>query len=109
MDDAIRAWLSAQLGPTTAPIDLAARYTRLGSARAVALEVLRERKAGLLLQPGSIAVSGVVSLNNAENIKALERQIAELEAGHPPAPDEIADETTGDAPHPIHLIARRRR
>ncbi|TXS42935.1 hypothetical protein [Streptomyces sp. t39] len=90
MDAATRAWLIAQLGTATDLNDLDTRYTRLGNSRAVALEVLRERLAALLAQPSSISVSGVVSINNSEVIKALERQIAALEAGEPPAPDDPA-------------------
>ena len=39
----MRRWLFAQLGPGTDTADLDARYARLGSGRAVALEVLREK------------------------------------------------------------------
>ncbi|MFD7922539.1 hypothetical protein ACFV3R_25345 [Streptomyces sp. NPDC059740] len=88
MDDATRAWLLAQLGTATDTTDLDARYARLGSARAVALEVLYQRRADLLAQPASLTVSGVVSVAYAENIKAIERQITALEAGDSPAPDD---------------------
>ncbi|MFB9558630.1 hypothetical protein [Streptomyces roseoviridis] len=89
MDAAVRAWLTSQLGTTTDQADLDTRYTRLGTARAVALEVLRERLAALIHdQPSTINVSGVVSLSYAENIKAIERQITALENGEPPAPDD---------------------
>lgn len=90
MNETVKAWLLAQLGETTPIADLETRYTRLGTARAVALEVLRGRLATLLQQPGTVNVSGVVSVGFAENIKALERQIALLEAGTPPAPDDPA-------------------
>jgi hypothetical protein len=89
----VQAWLLAQLGPATPLADLEARYTRLGTARAVALEVLYERLAALLAQPANLNVSSVVSLGTAENIKAYERKIALLESGQPPAPD---DPTPGD-------------
>ena len=93
MDTAVRAWLLAQLGESTSVTDLEARYARLGTARTVALEVLRGRLAALLQQPVTVNVSGVVGVGFGENIKALERQIASLEAGVPAAPDDPADET----------------
>lgn len=111
MDTAVRAWLLAQLGDTTPVADLETRYTRLGSARAVALEVLRGRLAALLQQPSTVNVSGAVAVGFSENIKAYERQIAALEAGDIPAPDDPP--TTGsDAPAAIgwiSLVARPRR
>lgn len=98
MDTAVQAWLLAQLGEATSVTDLEARYARLGTARAVALEVLRGRLAALLQQPATVTVSGVVGVGFGENIKALERQIASLEAGVPAAPDDPTDETgTGTA------------
>jgi hypothetical protein len=84
----VQAWLLAQLGAATPLADLETRYTRLGTARAVAIEVLYERKAALLQQPASVQVPGVVGVTFTENIKAIERQIALLEAGEPPAPDD---------------------
>lgn len=93
MDAAVKAWLLAQLGENTAVADLEIRYARLATARAVALEVLRGRLAAFLQQPATVNVSSVVGVGFAENIKALERQIANLEAGIPTAPD---DPTTGD-------------
>ncbi|MFI0156224.1 hypothetical protein [Streptomyces lydicus] len=112
MDDATRSWLIAQLGTDTNLTDLNARYTRLGKARAVAIEVLNQRKADLIAQPSVIGVSSVVNINTTGNIAALERQIALLEADDaPPAPDEPAD--TSDASNSqfgiIQLIERRRR
>ncbi|MEU9014251.1 hypothetical protein AB0D12_31680 [Streptomyces sp. NPDC048479] len=95
MDAAVRAWLLAQLGTTTDTADLELRLTRLGTARPVALEVLRERLASLLAQPASINVPGVVAINFGEIIKALERQIAQLEAGVPPAPDDPDEDGDG--------------
>jgi hypothetical protein len=94
LDTNVQAWLLAQLGTATPTAGLETRYARLGTARAVALEVLYERKAALVQQPASVNVSSVVSVVFSENIKALERQIALLEAGDPPAPD---DPITGDS------------
>ncbi|MEU1908365.1 hypothetical protein [Streptomyces hygroscopicus] len=110
MDDATRAWLISQLGTATDLADLDQRYARLGSARAVALEVLYERKAALVMgQPASVNVSSVVSVTYTENIKAIERQIALLENGEPPAPDDPTDGTGNGGLEVIQLIERRRR
>ncbi|GHB14111.1 hypothetical protein GCM10010330_79860 [Streptomyces tendae] len=107
---AVTAWLKGELGTTVDLADLEARYTRLGTARAVALEVLRERLAALRAQPSSVNVSGVVSVTFAENIKAYERQITALENGDPPAPDVPTDDSGGrDGIGLITLHARPRR
>jgi hypothetical protein len=95
VDTAVQHWLLAQLGTTTDLVDLETRYTRLGTARAVALEILRERLAALRAQPATVTVSGVVGVGFAENIKAYERQIAALEAGENPAPDDPTDGSAG--------------
>lgn len=84
----VTAWLLAQLGTDTNLADLENRYVRLGSARAVALEVLRQRLADLRAQPAAVTVSSVVAVNYTANLAAYERQIAALEAGDSPAPDD---------------------
>ncbi|QKW31519.1 hypothetical protein HUT11_35750 (plasmid) [Streptomyces seoulensis] len=109
MDAAVQHWLFAQLGKTTDLADLTARYTRLGTARAVALEVLRERYADLLVNPTGVTVSNVVAINTTANLAAYERQIAALEAGDPPAPDETAPATDDPTIGYILLKARPRR
>ncbi|MET8746294.1 hypothetical protein ACFU98_29470 [Streptomyces sp. NPDC057575] len=110
MDAAVRAWLIAQLGTDTDQADLDARYTRLGTARAVALEILRERLAALRAQPSTVNVSSVVAVSYTENIKAYERQITSLEAGEPPAPDDPTDpDSTGDGLGVMYLVERPRR
>lgn len=96
MDAAVKAWLLAQLGESTAIADLETRYARLGTARAVALEVLRGRLAKFLQQPSTINVSSVVGVGYSENIRALERQIANLEDGVPAAPDDPAGSSDPD-------------
>ncbi|WP_399554150.1 hypothetical protein OG582_40850 (plasmid) [Streptomyces anulatus] len=111
MDTAVREWLLSYLGRSTDVADLNARYARLGTGRAVAIEVVRERLAGLLASPGSVSVSGVVSINVSANIAAYERQLAELLSGEPPAPDDPAipdDEDTGGF-GVIQLVERPRR
>jgi len=71
-------WLGSQLGDKPDAAELQAAFDRLGSVRDTALETLRKRRAGWLAQPMSVNVSGVASLSYAENVKAIERQIAEL-------------------------------
>jgi post-segregation antitoxin (ccd killing protein) len=108
---AVTAWLKGELGASVDLTDLDTRYQRLGTARAVALEVLRERLADLRAQPATVNVSGVVAVGIAENIKAYERQIAALEDGQPPAPDDPAD-PNGGSPGGIsvmYLVERPRR
>ncbi|MDX3048702.1 hypothetical protein PV378_19680 [Streptomyces scabiei] len=112
LDLSVQAWLLAELGTATSLTDLETRYTRLGTARAVALEVLRERRAALIQQPTTVSVSSVVSVTTSENIKALERQIAALQSGTPAAPDEPDAPTGNDglaALGVIQLIERPRR
>lgn len=111
MDTATQAWLISQLGTATDLTDLTARYTRLGKARAVALEVLNQRLADLRAQVATVNLSSVVSVSFAENIKAYERQILALQAGGSPAPDETVP-TTGDdvvVLGSFQLVERRRR
>ncbi|MGW2739118.1 hypothetical protein ACWC4D_33575 [Streptomyces sp. NPDC001288] len=108
MNIAVRAWLLAELGTDTDIVDLTSRYMRLRTARAVALEVLRERLAALRAQPTAVTVTNVVAVNFTANLAAYERQIERLEAGDPPAPDE--DNQTGpEAIGYVQLIARPRR
>ena len=106
MNDATKAWLLSELGTTTPITDLEIRYTRLGTARSVALEVLRERLAALRAQPASVNVSGAVAVTFTENIKAYERQIDALENGANPAPDET--DTTGSGGRIGMLTLRER-
>nr|WP_202515191.1 hypothetical protein [Streptomyces sp. SID161] len=98
----------AELGTDTDITDLTARYTRLRTARAVALEVLRERLAVMRAQPTSVTVTNVVAVNFTANLAAYERQIARLEAGDPPAPDE-EDQTGPDSIGILQLRERPRR
>lgn len=89
MDITTQRWLLAQTGTTTDLVDLGTRYVRLRTARAVALEILYERKAALIASPMVLGVSGVVNVSYAANIGALERQIAALEDPNGiPAPGE---------------------
>lgn len=99
-------WLTAQLGPDTDPADLAQRYERLGSARAVADEVLHARIAALLAEPLRVTVNGVATIDHASNVTALERRLAQLATQS--APD---DQPAGipDTLVAICLITRPRR
>jgi hypothetical protein len=109
VDAAVRAWLISQLGTTTDLPDLELRYTRLGTARAVALEVVRERLAALRSQPSAVQVSSVVSVNYTANIASYERQITALESGEPPAPDDPDSSSSGDGFDVMYLVERPRR
>ncbi|MFE0640126.1 hypothetical protein ACFW2Y_00640 [Streptomyces sp. NPDC058877] len=103
MDEAVRTWLLAQLGPETDMTDLEARYTRLGTARAVALEVLAERRAGLLAEPLRLTVDGVMTVDNSGNLTGLERQITSVSGAV--APDET---TTSEEGPPVVVVASLR-
>ncbi|MFC8008663.1 hypothetical protein [Streptomyces cinereoruber] len=113
MDAAVRAWLTSRLGANTDQAGLDVRYARLRTARAVAIEILYERHAALINdQPSTLSVSGVVSLSYAENIKAIERLIKQLESGKLPAPDDPTDELDDGVPDgygTIQLTPRPRR
>jgi hypothetical protein len=109
LETTVQAWLLAQLGTTTSIADLETRYTRLGTARAVALEILRERYAALLQQPTGVTVTNVVAINTTANLAAYERQIAALEAGDPPAPDDPPAVSTDPVIGQVQLCARPRR
>lgn len=73
MDEFQRSWLLAQLGPDADPADLERRFLRLRSVRAVALEVLGERRAKLLGDPLKLTVDGVVTMDLQENLRGIER------------------------------------
>ncbi|MFJ6820550.1 hypothetical protein ACIQRJ_09040 [Streptomyces niveus] len=78
MDEFQRSWLLAQLGPDSDPADLERRFFRLRSVRAVALEVLGERRAKLLADPLKVTVDGVVTMDLQENLRGMERQIEQV-------------------------------
>ncbi|MFI1830730.1 hypothetical protein ACH41E_30475 [Streptomyces sp. NPDC020412] len=94
MDEFQRSWLLAQLGPDTDPADLERRYFRLRSVRAVALEVLGERRAKLLADPLKVTVDGVVTMDLQENLRGIERQIENVR--QLPAPDSPDGEEPGE-------------
>ncbi|MEV0446029.1 hypothetical protein AB0I84_27000 [Streptomyces spectabilis] len=92
-------WLHALLGAHHPADDLASRYERLGSARAVAVEVLRERIAQLLAEPLKVSVNGVATIDNSSNLTALERRLAQLDAATAPDDPPVA------APATVSVIA----
>lgn len=106
MNSDVLRWLQAQLGADTDANDLAARYERLHSAKAVALEVLHERLAALVAEPLKVTVNGVVTIDNSANVTALERRLTQLRSVSgpddqpPPDPDTVAV---------IALLTRERR
>ncbi|MFE1148959.1 hypothetical protein ACFW42_17830 [Streptomyces albidoflavus] len=97
--DAEYAYLHSELVEADR-VDLDARCQRLGSLQAVAIEVLRERRPAIVSGPLAITVQRVATVNNAENIRALERQIADLNA---------AAETQQPAVIPTPLLRRSAR
>ncbi|GHI41112.1 hypothetical protein [Streptomyces violascens] len=103
MNSDILHWLLAQLGPDTDTDDLAARYDRLHSARAVADEVLRERIATLIAEPLKVTVNGVATIDNSANATALERRLEYLQDSRAP------DVTEADSLITVQLRARSRR
>ncbi|WP_395371421.1 hypothetical protein OHU45_25655 [Streptomyces tubercidicus] len=94
MDEFQRSWLMAQLGPDTDAADLERRFFRLRSVRAVALEVLGQRRAKLLADPLKVTVDGVVTMDLQENLRGIERQIEQCRQS--PAPDDAEDSDEGD-------------
>lgn len=71
-------WLRDQLGDEPTDVELQARYEARGSVRDVALSVLSSRRRELLESSLQVSASGVASVNNTENVKALERDLAAL-------------------------------
>ncbi|MGV9272311.1 hypothetical protein [Streptomyces griseosporeus] len=93
VDEFQRSWLLAQLGPDTDPADLERRFFRLRSVRAVALEVLGERRAKLLADPLKVTVDGVVTMDLQENLRGIERQIEQVRQAPAPGCPEDEDAT----------------
>jgi hypothetical protein len=106
VDEFQQSWLLAQLGPEIDAAELERRFFRLRSARAVALEVLGERRAKLLGDPLKVTVDGVVTMDLQENLRGIERQIEAMR--QTPAPDETVDEEEFDALVTTCLLPVRR-
>ncbi|MFI2258931.1 hypothetical protein [Streptomyces tubercidicus] len=107
MDEFARSWLLAQLGPDTDAADLERRFFRLRSVRAVALEVLGQRRAKLLADPLKVTVDGVVTMDLQENLRGIERQIEQVRQA--PAPDGPVDEDDGDKAMAVTWLVPARR
>lgn len=79
----IRSWCGSAVGSPDgdrySTADLAARLGRLGSPHRVALEVLRERRADLLVDPLSVTLTGDGAQDATGNVKALDASIRQLE------------------------------
>jgi hypothetical protein len=84
---AIREWVGSQ------PSDESVRviYERRGSVEATALAILRGRRADFITRAAKFAAEGDFSEDTATNIKALDRDIASLEALVPSAEGGAAD------------------
>ncbi|WP_051853172.1 hypothetical protein [Streptomyces aureocirculatus] len=96
-------WLQALLGSDTTPEELASRYERLGTARAVAHEVLQERIAQLLTDPLKVTVNGIATVDNSANLAALERRLDQIDSVTAP------DDPPADAPATVSVIAMHAR
>lgn len=107
VDEFQRSWLLAQLGPDTDPADLERQFFRLRSVRAVALEVLGERRAKLLADPLKVTVDGVVTMDLQENLRGIERQIEQVRQS--PALDDPDDEDDWDAAMAVTWLVPKRR
>ncbi|MGB8946472.1 MAG: hypothetical protein WCD21_40495 [Streptomyces sp.] len=106
MNSDVLRWLQAQLGLDTNSDDLDARYERLHSAKAVALEVLHERLAALVAEPLKVTVNGVATIDNSPNVAALERRAAQI--ADEVAPDELSTVGQGLI-STVQMSARQRR
>ncbi len=98
----IRSYCGADVGAdgdTIDAIDVDARLAELGSSHAVALQILRQRRADLVMAPAKIQVDGDFSQDATESIKALDRDIATLQA--------IIGRENGDGATVTSLMVRR--
>lgn len=79
LEEATEAEIRTWVGTAAETSDLAARYERLRSVHAVALEVLRLRLADVLANPATFSIDGDYSQSWGENIRTLRSQVAQLE------------------------------
>lgn len=86
-------------GDTIDLIDVDERLAVLGSAHAVAHQILRQRRADMVMGPAKIDVDGDFSQDATESLKALDRDIATLEA--------IIGRENGDGVTQTSLMVRR--
>lgn len=89
------AWLRDEVGDTPSTDELNVMFERIGAVRDVAIAVWRRRRTNMLKSPLSTSLSGVASVNYAENVKALERRIAALERLDADPSDTPGEDTDG--------------
>lgn len=84
LTDADLAWIRDEVGTQTPPTDtdLDDTYIELGNRTLVAIRVLKRRRAAIAggSTVDSVSIAGVFSISQRSNIKALDEQIARLEA-----------------------------
>lgn len=75
-------WVRDEIGTADPPsdADLDTSFDELQMREAVALRVLKRRRADLLANPASFSISGVLSQDASANLRSLEAQIAPLQA-----------------------------
>ncbi|WP_369392763.1 hypothetical protein AB5J72_38205 [Streptomyces sp. CG1] len=73
--------------------------------RAVALEVLGDRRAKLLADPLKVTVDGGVTMALQQNLKGIERQIEQVR--QTPVPDDPRDEEEGGPAVATYLTPTR--
>ena len=88
-------WLRDTVGTEPDDAALQGRFDVLGSVRDVGIAVLRDRRANLLATSLQVSVAGVASINNTENVKALEREIAALAKLDDDPTDEPGEDVSG--------------
>lgn len=102
-------WLRDQLGDEPSDADLQDRYAARGSVRDVALSVLSSRRRELLESSLKVAASGIASVDNTENVKALERDLAALSRLDDDPTDEPGELPGVDRFEAVQLTRSRRR
>lgn len=107
MTEAQWEWLRAQVGDVER-VDAEAAYLRLGNVRDAAVEILRARRTALLADPLSVTISGVLTVSTAENVKALERDIAGLLSG-PADPTVVVVDVDGAGLDEVRVVPIARR
>lgn len=89
------AWLRDKIGDEPADDVLQGYYDSTGSVRDTAITVLGQRRRALLDSSLKVSVSGVASIDNTENVKAIERDIAALAKLDDDPTDEEGEDTGG--------------
>jgi hypothetical protein len=102
-------WLRDQLGDEPADAELQTRYDTRGSLRDVALSVLSSRRRELLESSLKVTATGIASVDNTENVKALERDMAALSRLDDDPTDGPEDELPGVERFSSFQLTRSRR